>query len=278
MGHVSWIARKVLVGAVLLVAWCGLAQAEDTKLNDIIDAGVIRVGVAEFKPFVYKNPDTNQLEGLEIDAANELASSLGVKLELIEATWETIFAGLYTGKYDIVMSGSKRTLQRALAVAFTEPYVSLTEYAMVRADSGVTSWEDLDKDGNTICAVLGGAAHLTLTKDRPELVKNAEVTPFKNLTLCGNSVATGQSTGWIEDVVSISGFIEAHPDVDLKMIELPFATHGVGNGYAVEKGHQEFLNWLNLFISKMKNQGTYAELARKYNLPEGILVKGWGQM
>jgi ABC-type amino acid transport substrate-binding protein len=72
-------------------------------------------------------------------------------------------------------------------------------------------------------------------------------------------------------------FAKEHPSAGLKLLAVPFATHGEGNGYAIAKGDFDFLNWLNIFITKMKNTGEYKRLAAKYGLPETILVKGWGE-
>lgn len=252
------------------------AQDSDGKLEQIQKASKVRVGMAQFPPFVFKNLSTNKLEGLEVEMAERLAKELGVELELVEATWSTLFAGLHADQYDVVMSGSKRTLQRAMAVNFTVPYVSLTEHALVREGDNIKTWADLDKDGATICSVLGGAAHLSLTQDYVDTIKHAKILPLKELSLCGQAVIGGQVTAWIEDVVSTSMFAKEHSDVGLTIISLPFATHGEGNGYAVAKGDIDFLMWLNIFVTKMKNTGEYKRLAAKYGLPETILVKGWG--
>jgi ABC-type amino acid transport substrate-binding protein len=261
-----------------LVGTMGVALAQSGgKLEQIQKAGKVRVGMAPFAPFVSKNPNTNVLEGLEVEVAENLAKELNVKLELVEATWPTLFAGLHADKYEIVMSGSKRTLQRALAVNFTEAYVSLTEHALVRAKDNINSWADLDREGATLCSVMGGAAHLGLTQDHPDAVKKARVVPLKELSLCGQAVLSGQATAWIEDVVSTSMFAKEHASAGFKVFSVPFATHGEGNGYAIAKGDLDFLNWLNIFITKMKNTGEYKRLAGKYGLPETILVKGWGE-
>lgn len=280
--RLTWFRTTVLtVVAVLalVMGWGALAEAQvaGSRLDAVVKAKKIRVGMAEFAPFVTKDPKTNQLEGFEVDVARTLAKELGVDMELVEATWPTLFAGLHANKYDIVMSGSKRTLRRALAVAFSDPYVSLTEVAMVRKRDNIRSWADLDKKGATIASVLGGAAHLALTQDRPDVIKNATVTPFKELALCGNAVIAGQATAWVEDVINISMFIKQHPEAGLQIIEVPFASHGEGNGYAIAKGDPDFLNWLNIFVAKMQNTGAYAKLAEKWGLPSTILVKGWGQ-
>jgi ABC-type amino acid transport substrate-binding protein len=278
MRYYVGILTLAILAAATFIQTTGVAQAQASgKLELIQKAGKVRVGMAPYAPFVSKNPNTNALEGLEVEVAEKLAKELNVKVELVEATWPTLFAGLHADKYEIVMSGTKRTLQRALAVNFTEPYVSLTEHALVRTSDNINSWADLDKEGGTLCSVMGGAAHLGLTQDHPDAVKKAKIVPLKELSLCGQALLSGQATAWIEDVVSTSMFAKEHASAGLKLFAVPFATQGEGNGYAIAKGDLDFLNWLNIFITKMKNTGEYKRLAAKYGLPETILVKGWGE-
>jgi len=268
-----------LTALVLAPAATGEAQPA-SRLDAIVKAKKLRVGMAPNSVFVFKDPKTNQLEGFEVDAVRLLAKDLGVELELVEATWATLFAGLQADKYDMVASGSRRTLQRSLAVAFTNPYVSLTELAMVRRRDNIKTWADVDKKGATLCSVLGGATHLSLIrikKEEPDVIKNASIAPLKEIALCGDAVASGQATAWLEEIVSITLYIKQHPEAGLQTLELPFASHGEGNGYAIAKGDQDFLNFLNIFITKMQNSGTYAKLAEKHGLPPAVLVKGWGQ-
>lgn len=263
--------------ACLTAATSPPAQAQTTgsRLDAIVKAKKIRVGMAPFAPFVYKDPKTNKLEGFEVEAAQLLAKDLGVELEIIEASWATIFAGLHTDKFDIVMSGSKRTLQRALAVSFSDAYVSLIQVAMVRKKDNIKSWADIDKKGANIASQLGGAGYLMLSKDYPQFVKNATLTPYRDAALCGDAVISGQAIAWFDDVVNLGTYMKNHPDAGLEFIEAPFPAHGEGNGYAIRRGDPDFLNWINIFVAKNINNGTYARLAEKYGLPPNILVKGW---
>ena len=262
------------IASITLVA-PALAQATNTALQKIIQDKKIRVGVAPFAPFVFKDLSTGELKGFEIDAAKKLAGELGVELELVEASWQTLIAGLQAGQYDVVMSSTKRTIQRALAVNFTDPYISLTDYAIVRDDSGISSWADVDKPGVTVTSVQGGAAHLKLIDPQTKVVKAATVAPMKELNLAGVAVMTGQANVWVDDVVSISTFTAANPGTKFNLINVPFSGHGEGNGYAVRKGEVDLLNILNIFIEKNKNYGFYKDTAKKFGLPETILVRSF---
>jgi polar amino acid transport system substrate-binding protein len=279
MNNWGFIGRNLL-SAFLVAATATLANAQSTPsaLERIEQTKTLRVGMAEFAPFVVKDTKTGQLQGFEVDVANQLVADLGVKLELVEAAWPTIIAGLQADKYDVVMSGMKRTLQRAESVSFSEPYVSLIEKAMVREDSGINSWADIDKAGNRVASVLGGASYLKIDAAKGSYLKAAELTPYKDLTLCGSAVIGKQATAWVEDGINIATFEAAHPEVKFKTVAVPFAAHGEGNGYAVRHGQDDLLNVLNIFITRMKNDGSYDQLAQKWGLPRDILVPGIMQL
>jgi polar amino acid transport system substrate-binding protein len=251
------------------------AQTPNTTLQRIIQEKLLRVGVAQFKPFVFKDLGTEKLKGFEIDAAHRFAGDLGVELQIIEASWQTLIAGLQSGQYDVVMSSTKRTIQRALAVNFTDPYISLTDYAVVRDGSGFNSWADLDKAGVRLTSVQGGAAHLKLVDMETKYVKAATVAPMKELNLAGLALMTGQADAWVDDIVSISTFTAANAGQKFKMVPVPFTGHGEGNGAAVRKGEYDLINILNIFIEKQKNYGFYRELAKTYGLPETVLVRSF---
>src|SRR5262245_16214251 len=143
VARVTTMALAVIAGFACAIAATSPsveAQTTGSRIDAIVKAKKIRVGMAPFAPFVYKDPKTNQLEGFEVEAALLFAKDLGVESEIIESSWATIFAGLHTDKFDIVMSGSKRTLQRALALSFSDAYVSLAQVAMVRKKDNIKSW------------------------------------------------------------------------------------------------------------------------------------------
>ncbi|RWI88882.1 ABC transporter substrate-binding protein [Mesorhizobium sp.] len=264
--------------AVALTAASGLfgltpASADGDVVSRIVSNKVLRVGVAEYPPFVMKDTQTGELKGFEIDAANKLADEMGVKAEFHNMAWGTIIAGLQADQYDVIMSGMGRSIQRSMSVDFTDPSVSLVDVAMVRSDRDISDWADIAKGTGSVAAVLGGLPYLKADNDRSQL-GTASLTPFKELALAGNAVISGQAQAWIEDVVSIGNFINAHPDIPLKTIPVPFLGREAGNGYAVRKGDMELLNVLNIFINGMQESGEYRKLAAKWKLPEQVLIPG----
>ena len=98
----------------------------DSALDRIRSRGTLRVGYLEDElPFSYRNAD-DELVGHDIDLAHTLARDLGVRLELAPVTTKQMPELLSSGAIDIVMSGIALTLERALKMGFSAPYMDDT--------------------------------------------------------------------------------------------------------------------------------------------------------
>ena len=71
----------LIVAMVLLASASAWAVADE--LEDILQAGVIRIGVPQDLPPFGSVTSSGQLEGYDVDVARLVAKDLGVKLELV---------------------------------------------------------------------------------------------------------------------------------------------------------------------------------------------------
>jgi cyclohexadienyl dehydratase len=96
---------------LLLVALISRAHAETpTRLDAIIGAGVLRVGLTEdYRPFSFPAA-SDKVEGIDVDMAMSLAQSLGVKLDIVKTSWSTLKSDLEANSFDIAMGGITITL------------------------------------------------------------------------------------------------------------------------------------------------------------------------
>ena len=92
------------------------AQAAELP-ESIKQAGVLRLTVnSTYAPMEYRDPATNELVGLDIDLANELAKRLGVKIAWSETPFAELIASLQTKRADFIISGiSDRSSRRETA-------------------------------------------------------------------------------------------------------------------------------------------------------------------
>jgi cyclohexadienyl dehydratase len=83
---------------VLLSTVVGPANAETpTRLDAIVGAGVLRVGLTkDYRPFSFADA-SGKVESIDGDMAMSLAQSLGVKLEIVKTSWPTLKSDLEAG-------------------------------------------------------------------------------------------------------------------------------------------------------------------------------------
>ena len=159
------------------------AQLE-AGVQEIVDRGVLRVGVKQDLPnFGYRDPESNQYTGMEVEIAKKVAAELGVDIEFTPVTAQTRGALLDNGQLDMVIATFRITEERKELYNFTTPYYTDAVGFLVRKDSNIqSSWEALD--GLTIGVTQGSiqwglleeiAAEKGIELNFRELGSNSEV-------------------------------------------------------------------------------------------------------
>lgn len=159
------------------------AQLE-AGVQEIVDRGVLRVGVKQDLPnFGYRDPESNQYTGMEVEIAKKVAAELGVDIEFTPVTAQTRGALLDNGQLDMVIATFTITEERKELYNFTTPYYTDAVGFLVRKDSKIqSSWEALD--GLTIGVTQGSiqwglleeiAAEKGIELNFRELGSNSEV-------------------------------------------------------------------------------------------------------
>ena len=159
------IKKIILPVCLLLLAIClNACGGRDAHLKEIRDRGVLRVGVkTDVQYFGHLNPDTNQLEGLEIDLVRLIAQDLlgdSSAVKLVGVTAQTRESMLNNGELDIVIATFTITEERKKNFHFTEPYVRDEIGFLVKKDSGLKSI--MDMNGKTVGTVQSGTARNAL--------------------------------------------------------------------------------------------------------------------
>lgn len=159
------------------------AQLE-AGVQEIVDRGVLRVGVKQDLPnFGYRDPESNEYTGMEVEIAKKVAAELGVDIEFTPVTAQTRGALLDNGQLDMVIATFTITEERKELYNFTTPYYTDAVGFLVRKDSKIqSSWEALD--GLTIGVTQGSiqwglleeiAAEKGIELNFRELGSNSEV-------------------------------------------------------------------------------------------------------
>lgn len=232
---------------------------EGSTLNQIIKRNKLIVGMeVEFFPFEYAN-EKGEPVGFDVEIAQLAAKELGVELEIKDMEFSGLIPALQGGKIDMIISGMTRTLTRAKAVSFSQPYfvTGLCVLLSAKKASDVQKLEDLNAPPRVIAVKLGTTGDLISAKFFPK----AQINRYKDETACVREVVTGRADAFVYDQLSISKHHKENADSTRALLK-PFTYEPFA--IALRKGDADFLNWLDMYIETIKADGRYQELYQKH--------------
>ena len=133
--------------------------------------GVLRVSINVGNPILAKRVDDRAVTGVSVDMAHALAQELGLPVELVvfESAGESVQA-VIDERADVGFFAIDP--KRGQEIAFTDAYVLIEGYYLVRDDSPITLNESVDQSGVRIAVGKGSAydLHLQRTIQHAQLV------------------------------------------------------------------------------------------------------------
>jgi polar amino acid transport system substrate-binding protein len=121
----------------------------------IASKGTLKVASdASYPPMEFIGSDGTTVEGMDADLAKALASVMGLKAQVVNATFLAIIPGLASGKYDLGMSSFTDNKEREKVVDFVTYFSSGTSF-YVKANGGPTINTLADLCGHTVVVEQG---------------------------------------------------------------------------------------------------------------------------
>ena len=149
-----------LLSAALFAAVAASASAQSASaLDSVTQAGVLRACTpGDYKPFAFQRAD-GAFEGIDVDLAQTLARSLGVKLEFVKTSWGNLMGDFTGGKCDIAVGGISVTTERQKRAFFSTAYMVNGKVPLARCEdvAKYQSVADIDKAGVRVIANPGGS-------------------------------------------------------------------------------------------------------------------------
>jgi len=223
------IKRVFLAALASVVVLCDapVALAENPYMDLIDRRGRIVIGVkGDYPPFAALNA-SGDLEGFEIDLAQDIARRLGVRLQLDVVTSTNRLQKLDEGRVDLLIATLGDTAKRRELVTMVEPsYYSSGVNILAAKSSSITDWAQLR--GAPICATRGALYNKEMTRRH---LLQVELFGGNRDALLG--LKNGICRGWMYDDVAIMATIREGGWDDY---EMPLAsTLGVSWSMAIHK-------------------------------------------
>ena len=200
--------------------------------------------------------ESDTLVGYDVEVSRAIAEKLGVEPEYVESDWDSLFAGLDAGRYDLVCNGVEVTEERSKTYDFTTPYGYIHTALAVRKDNeDIQSFEDL----------AGKTTANSLASTYMELAESygATVQGIDTLEETIQLLTAGRIDATLNADVSFYDYLNVHPDADFKLVaQTEDASHVAIP--VLKSDDTSFLDALNSAIEALRADGTLKELSEKY--------------
>ncbi len=248
----KWIALAL---ALIMSAACMTAVAEGDRLSQIREQGKLIIATeGAWSPWTYHDEKTGELTGLDVEIGKLIAEGLGVEAEFAETAWDSILAGVETGRFDIACNGVGYTETRAEKYEFSTPYVYTHKVLVTRSDNEeIKSVKDLagKKTANSASSTYAELAESYGAVNMPVDTLGETIELLKQ----------GRVDATINAQVSVQDYLREHPEAEIKIVEV---MAGDPVAYPVKKGETALVQAVNEILEAARQDGRLAAISMKY--------------
>ncbi len=224
---------------------------------------------ATYAPDEMLGSDGKTVIGLDADLSNALGQVLGLKVSLVNATFDTIIPGLLSGKFDVGASSFTDTLAREKQVDFVT-YFTAGEGYYVDANS-TASFNGLDSLCGHKVSVEAGTTEESDAQTQSKTCQTAgkpavTVLSFQDQNAANLAVSSGRAELGFSDS-QVAAYIVQQSNGQFKVVGEPFSTapYGIavpknGLGPALLAG-----------VKDLMSQGIYAKILDKWGVSAGAI-------
>lgn len=238
------------------------SETSTSTLSEIKEKGKIVVGTsADYPPYEFhKEIDgKDQIVGIDVSIAKEVAKDLGVELEIKDMDFDGLLVSLQAGKSDLVFAAMNPTDERRENADFSDIYNKENNVFIVRKgdENSIKSLDDLK---NKKIGVQKGSVQESLVKEN---LPEAETKGLSKATDLVLDLKNNKVDAILLDSPVAKFNSENNSDIALTPVTLAAAEDGAA--IAMRKGSTELQTEINKTIKRLKDEGKIDEFVVEAN-------------
>jgi polar amino acid transport system substrate-binding protein len=223
-----------------------------------------------YAPNEFIAPDGKTIVGWDADLAKAIGQALGLKVTMVNATFDTIIPGLASGKYDLGIASFTDTKAREKVVNFVTYYKAGTSF-YVKSSGGpaVTSLADLC--GHTVSMEKGTTQQTDATAQSAKCRASGKAPVALQVYNDQNAVNLALSSGRAQVAMAdspVAAFQVLQSHGTFKLSGAPYGTAPYGVAIPKNNGMTEPVL---AAVKKIMADGTYMQILKKWGVQEGAI-------
>ena len=223
---------------------------------------------ATYAPNEFIAPDGHTVEGMDADLAQAIASQLGLKAQVKNATFDSIIPGLAAGKYDLGMSSFTDTKEREKTVDFVTYFSAGTSF-FVKTPGGPTVNSLADLCGKIVTVEKGTTQQDDSTAQGKKCTAagkpGVKVLTFPDQNGANLALASGRAQVGMADSPIVDYQVK-QSNGQFKLTGKPYGT--APYGIAIPKGTGLAKPILDA-VKALMADGTYDKIMKKWGIQTG---------
>ncbi|PJF44170.1 MAG: basic amino acid ABC transporter substrate-binding protein [Phototrophicales bacterium] len=205
----------LLVIVFVLASLASTSSAQNPVYPELPDLGGRELTVAvenAYAPFQFNDPRVDHPIGFDYDLIEELAERLNFKPVYELTSWEVQMAAVGEGQYDLGVNGISIKEERKSIVTFSDPYVTIEIYLLIREDEDrFSNLEEFVADDDNLLGVVSGGANYWLAQGYIEdgLISEDQVVVYNGFAEAVQALVIGDIDAIPADASSVGGFVNA---------------------------------------------------------------------
>ncbi|WP_226036886.1 transporter substrate-binding domain-containing protein [Aquibacillus saliphilus] len=248
----KFLGMMALMFAISLLVACGSESSGDSSGEDMETYTVATD--ANFQPFEYKNPDTGEMEGFDIELIEAIADEAGFNVEFKTMDFDGLIASMQSGKFPLALAGISITEERKETIAFSDSYYDSGLILAVPEESDIQSIDDVA--GLEVGARQGSTSEAYLLEST-----DAEVTAYPEIVTAYMNLERDRLDAVLYDLPNVKYYIKENAQDTLKTVG--DVLEGQPYGIAFPKD-SDLVETVNEGLATIKENGTYDEIYKKW--------------
>ncbi|HEU5038739.1 MAG TPA: ABC transporter substrate-binding protein/permease [Nocardioides sp.] len=251
--------RRIPLLIALLAGLLGalLALGAPAYADDDIAPRVVRVGTeGVYPPFSYRDPDTNELTGFDIEVVEAVAEEAGWDLTFVEAPFDSLFPALDSGRIDVIANQVTITGERKARYLFSTPYTY---------SHGVIVTAKDNNDISSLADLKGKTTAQTASSNWAQVAKDAgaKVEYVQDFGPGVQLVVQGRVDAIVNDNIAVLDYLATSGNDQVKI------AGNAGNdvleqALVFRKSDPQLQQEADAAIKKLTDDGTLAKISDKY--------------